>query len=144
VHRTVQFQIGAVTGLQARPGNYPKPLLSRLVVRSVANLEPAREALGVGDVQRGIPLFVNGVGGPGAYERPSDADKSMNLDNVASYQADATTKRPKPVFTCDLAKAISAPTLLSNGERSRRLFLRVLDQLEIRLPKRERVEIAAR
>src|SRR4029077_6432963 len=34
--------------------NYPRPLPSRLVVRSVANLAPAREALGVGDVQRGF------------------------------------------------------------------------------------------
>ena len=46
------------------------------------------EALKIGDVQRGIPMFVDVVGGPGAYERRSDADKKMNLDNVASYQAD--------------------------------------------------------
>jgi hypothetical protein len=39
-------------------------------------------------------LFVNGVGGPGAYERGSDADKKMNLDNVASQEADATTSPP--------------------------------------------------
>ena len=57
---------------------------------------PAREALKAGDTKAGIPLFVNAVGGPGAYERRSDADKMMNLDNVASYQADATTKRPSP------------------------------------------------
>lgn len=107
------------------------------------NLAPAREALKVGDVRRGIPLFVNGVGGPGAYERRSDADKQMNLDNVASYQADATTNRPRPVFTCDMAKAITAPTLLSNGERSPRMFHRVIDRLEVCLPNREKIEIAA-
>src|SRR3954453_8858651 len=72
-------------------------------------LAPAREALKAGDTKAGIPLFVNGVGGPGAHERRSDADKQMNLDNIASYQADATTKRPRPVFTCDMAKAINAP-----------------------------------
>jgi gamma-glutamyltranspeptidase/glutathione hydrolase len=61
-------------------------------------VEPgAPEALKAGDTKAGIPLFVNGVGGPGAYERRSDADKKMNSDNVASYQADATTKRPRPV-----------------------------------------------
>jgi pimeloyl-ACP methyl ester carboxylesterase len=107
------------------------------------NLAPAREALKVGDVRRGIPLFVNGVGGPGAYERRSDADKQMNLDNVASYQADATTKRPRPIFTCNMAKVITAPTLLSNGERSPPLFHRVMDQLEVCLLNRERVKIAA-
>jgi non-heme chloroperoxidase len=80
---------------------------------------------------------------PGAYERRSDADKKMNLDNLASYQADATTTRPRPVFTCEMAKAITAPTLLSNGERSPRLFHRVIEQLEICLPNSERIEIAA-
>jgi non-heme chloroperoxidase len=91
-----------------------------------SNFSPAREAFKVGDTQRDIPLFVNGVRGPGAYERRSDADKKMNLDNVASYQADATRKRLRPVFTCEMAKAINAPTLLSNGERSPKFFCRIL------------------
>jgi non-heme chloroperoxidase len=52
---------------------------------------PAREAVKAGDVKTGIPLFVNAVGGPGAYERRSNADQKMNFDNVASFQADATT-----------------------------------------------------
>ena len=89
-----------------------------------------------------VPLFVNGVGGPGTYERRSDADKKMNLDNVASSQADATTKRPRPVFTCEMAKAITAPTLLSNGERSPKFFYLIMDQLESCLPNRERIVIA--
>lgn len=105
-------------------------------------LAPAREALEAGDIKAGVPLFVNAVGGPGAYERRSDADKMMNLDNVASYQADATTKRPRPVFTCEMAKAINVPTLLSNGERSPKFFYRVIDQLEVCLPDRERIVIA--
>jgi non-heme chloroperoxidase len=106
------------------------------------SLAPAREALRTGDAQRGIPLFVNVTGGPGAYERRSDAAKKMNLDNVASYQADATTKRPRPVFTCDMAKAINAPTLLSNGERSPKFFHLIADQLESCLPNRERIVVA--
>ncbi len=107
-----------------------------------SGLAPAREALKAGDTKAGIPLFVNGVGGPGAYERRSDAEKKMNADNVASYQADATTKRPRPVFTCDMAKAINVPTLLSNGERSPKFFHRIADQLEICLPNRERIVVA--
>jgi non-heme chloroperoxidase len=102
----------------------------------------AREAFKAGDVKAGIPLFVNAVAGPGGYERRSDADKKMNLDNAASHQADATTKRPRPVFTCDMAKAIDAPTLLSNGERSPKFFHLIVDQLEVCLPNRERIVIA--
>jgi non-heme chloroperoxidase len=105
-------------------------------------LAPAREALKAGETKAGIPLFVDAVGGQGAYERRSDADKKMNLDNVASYQADATTKRPRPVFTCDMAKAINAPVLLSNGERSPKFFYRIIDQLEVCFPNHQRIVIA--
>ena len=107
-----------------------------------AKMTQAREPLKIGDIQRGIPLFVNAVGGPGAYERRSDADKKMNLENVASYQADATTNRPRPVFTCEMAKAIIAPTLLTAGERSPQMFHRVVDQLMVCMPNAEKMEIA--
>jgi len=103
---------------------------------------PAREAAKAGDTQRAIPLFVDAVGGPGAYERRPDADKKMNLDNVASFQADATTKLPRPVFTCEMAKAIKVPTLLSSGERSPKFFYLIMDQLEACLANRERIVIA--
>jgi non-heme chloroperoxidase len=105
-------------------------------------LVQAREALKAGDTKTGIPLFVNAVGGPGAYERRSDAAKKMNSENVASYQADATTKRPRPMFTCEMAKTINAPTLLSNGERSPKFFYWIMDQLEVCLPNHERIVIA--
>ena len=105
-------------------------------------LAPGRAALKAGDTKTGIPLFVDGVGGPGAYQRRSDAAKKMNAENVASYQADATTKRPRPVFTCEMAKAIKAPTLLSDGERSPKFFYWIIDQLEVCLPNHERIVIA--
>jgi pimeloyl-ACP methyl ester carboxylesterase len=105
-------------------------------------LAAAREAIRAGNAEIGIPLFVNGVGGAGAYERRSDVDKQMNLDNFATYRADAMTKRPRPVFTCDMAKTINAPTLLSNGESSPKFFHRIIDQLASCLPNQERATIA--
>jgi non-heme chloroperoxidase len=105
-------------------------------------LAPGRAALKAGDTKTGIPLFVDGVGGPGAYQRRSDAAKKMNAENVASYQADATTNQPRPVFTCEMANAIKAPTLLSNGERSPKFFYWIIDQLEVCLPNHERIVIA--
>jgi len=119
------------------------PTSTDILKEFVGKQAPAREAFKAGDAQRGIPMIVDGIGGPGAYERRSDAQKKMDLDNVASYQADATTKRPRPVFTCEMAKKITAPTLLSNAERSPRVFHLVIDQLERCLPSAERVEIAA-
>ncbi|WP_223975803.1 alpha/beta fold hydrolase [Bradyrhizobium sp. RD5-C2] len=88
-------------------------------------------------------MIVDAIGGPEAYERRSDAQQKMNLDDVASYQADATTKRPRPVFICEMARKFMAPTLLSNAERSPSVFHLVVDQLERCLPNRERVEIPA-
>src|SRR5450631_1541133 len=105
-------------------------------------LAPARGALKVGDTKNGIPLFVDGVGGPGAYDRRSAAEKNMNSDNAASYVADATTNRPRAVFTCDMAKAVAAPVLLLNGERSQDFFFRINDQLEACLPNSERIMVA--
>ena len=107
-----------------------------------AGQAPAREAFKAGDTAAAIPLFVNAVGGPGAFDRRSDADKQMNRDNAASAQADAITTRPRPVFTCEMAKAISAPVLLSNGERSPKFFHLITDQLANCLPNRERIVVA--
>ena len=105
-------------------------------------LAPAREALKAGDTKCRHTAFRQRRRWTRAYERGSDADKRMNSDNVASYQADATTKRPRPVFACDMAKKMIAPTLLSNGERSPKFFYRILDQLEVCLPNHERIVIA--
>jgi non-heme chloroperoxidase len=132
-------QRAGVIRSRAHPGRTSQPLRPSLSFRYK---QPAREAVKAGDAKAGIPLFVNAVGGPGSYERRSDADKKMNLDNVASYQADATTRRPRPVLTCEMAKAINAPTLLSNGERSPKFFYRIIDQLEVCLPNRERIVVA--
>lgn len=103
---------------------------------------PAREAFRAGDTAAAIPLFVDAVGGAGAYERRSDADKKMNRDNAASAQADAITSRPRPVFTCEMAKAIGAPALLTSGERSPKFFHLITDQLANCLPNRERIVVA--
>jgi non-heme chloroperoxidase len=63
-----------------------------------------------------------------------------------SLRPKATAKcrnvRPRPIFTCEMAKAINAPTLLSNGERSPKFFHRIIDQLEVCLTAHERIVIA--
>jgi non-heme chloroperoxidase len=71
-------------------------------------------------------------------ERRSDADKKMNRDNFATYQADAVTTRPRPNFMCKMANAIVAPTLLLNGELSPKFFHKVNDELGACLPNHER------
>jgi len=105
-------------------------------------LSRAKEVMKSNNAEVAIPLIVNAIGGPGAYERRSEADKKMNLDNLASYQADAKTKRPRVPFTCEMARSINVPVLLTNGEKSPEFFHRIADRLQACLPQCTRASIA--
>lgn len=100
-----------------------------------AQLVLARDAFRRGSVNEGLRLFVDAVGGPGAHERRSVQTKLMMADNASAHLADATTTRPRPVFTCELARRIGAPTLVTRGERSPAVFHRVADELVRCLPR---------
>ncbi|OAF02543.1 hypothetical protein AYJ54_26540 [Bradyrhizobium centrolobii] len=100
-----------------------------------------REAFKKGEVETGLRLFAEGVGGPGTYDRRSESERKMMSDNALSAVADVISSRPRPVFTCDMAKRISAPTLVTNGEHSPEFFQRIVDELERCLPQRTRVKI---
>lgn len=108
-----------------------------------SKLAPAREAFVKDDLDTAVRLFADGVGGPGTYERRSDAVRRMMEDNALAHKADATTRLPRPAFNCDMAKRIAMPVLLTGGERSPPFFGRILDELERCLPNRERVTIPA-
>jgi non-heme chloroperoxidase len=103
----------------------------------------AREAFRARDLVRAVPLFVDAVGGAGAFERRSPADRTMAMDNGLAHVADTISTRPRAPFDCDTAKRITAPTLLTNGERSPQFFHRVTDELERCLPRSERVMVPA-
>ena len=104
-----------------------------------ARTAPAREAFRARDLDRAIPLFVDGVGGPGTFDHRSPADQRMAMDNGLSHLADNITKRPRVPFDCDAAKRITAPALLTNGERSPDFFHRIVDELDHCLSHAQRV-----
>jgi pimeloyl-ACP methyl ester carboxylesterase len=106
-----------------------------------ARFAPPQEALKKGNIDAGLRLFADAVGGPGTYDRRSDSQRKMMLDNAPPHVADATSSR-RPVFTCDMARRISAPTLVTNGERSPEFFHRIVDELERCLPNRTRMYIS--
>ncbi len=106
-----------------------------------ARVTPVREAFLVGDLERGLRLFADAVGGPGTYDRRSEAEHRMMMDNALERVADARASSQPPAFTCEMAKRIAAPTLLMNGARSPALFHRIVDELERCVPNRERVMI---
>ena len=57
-----------------------------------ARLAPSREAFRAGDTLSALRLLADGVGGPGTYDRRSEAVRSMMLDNALSHAADAKTR----------------------------------------------------
>jgi len=108
-----------------------------------ARLAPAREAFAAGDLERGVRIFTDAVRGPGVFDRGSDADKRMAVENALSHVADQVSTRPRAPFGCDQARRVDTPTLLTGGERSTPFFGRILDDLERCLPRVERVMIPA-
>jgi non-heme chloroperoxidase len=95
---------------------------------------PARDAFRKRDLENGLRLFADAVGGPGTYERRSEFDKKMMMDNVDSHIADAISSRPRPQFTCAMAGAIKVPALLIRGGRSPEFFGAILTGLARCLP----------
>lgn len=106
-----------------------------------ARLAPAREAFRARDLERAVRLFTDGVRGPGSFDRQSDADRRMAMDNALSHLADQVSTRPRAAFGCEAAGRVTAPALLTGGERSPAFFGRVLDALERCLPRAERATI---
>ena len=106
-------------------------------------LAPSRDAFRAGGLASGVRLFTDVVSGPGALERRSRNIREMMMANAVAHQADAITIRPRPVFTCDMARKITAPTLISNGDRSPAFFHAVTDQLARCIPNNERATFHA-
>nr|WP_198371864.1 alpha/beta hydrolase [Roseomonas rosulenta] len=105
-------------------------------------LAPARSAFAAGDLNHGVRLFVDAVRGAGAFDRQPEADQRMALDNAASHLADQVSTHPRAPFGCDAASRISAPVLLTGGDRSTPFFAAILDALERCLADSERATVA--
>lgn len=108
-----------------------------------ASLAPAREAFRRGDLRSGVRLFTDAVSGPGVYESRSRSERAMLMDNAVAHQADALSQRPRPVYTCAMARKITAPVLITNGNRSPAFFHRIADELARCVPHARRASFDA-
>jgi non-heme chloroperoxidase len=106
------------------------------------HLTAARAAFAAGDLDLGMRLFADTVGGPGTFDRRPPAERQMMRENVLAHVADAITTRPRPQFTCQMARRITMPALLVNGANSPVFFHRIVDALAACVPVHERVTIA--
>lgn len=106
-----------------------------------ASLEPARVAFRRGNLDLGVRLFADAVGGTGAFDRRSAAFRQMMRDNVLAHVADAVSPRPRPRFTRAMGAAIRAPVLLTTGEHSPPFFHAVANELQRSLRDVRRMQI---
>lgn len=106
---------------------------------------PARQALARGEAETGVRTFINGVIGPGVFDRLPPPARGMMLDNAAAMRAETTTP-PEEYFPAlspaDVGR-LPMPVLLVQGELSPRMFGLITDELARALPDAERATIPA-
>ncbi len=103
--------------------------------------EPAKRAFQRGDLAEGVKLFVDGVLGPGAFDRLSPIARQMLFDNAREMQAEAMAAEYFTLLSCEDVGRITAPVLLLTGELSPKLFHKITDELEHCLAHVERAVI---
>lgn len=106
---------------------------------------PAGQAFARGEAEAGVRTFINGVIGPGAFDRLPPEARGMMLDNAAAMRAETTTPPEQyfPALSTDDVGRLPMPVLLVQGEASPRLFGLITDGLARCLPQAERATIPA-
>jgi pimeloyl-ACP methyl ester carboxylesterase len=106
---------------------------------------PAAQAFARNEAEAGIRMFLDGVLGPGAFDRlPPQASAAM-LDNAAAMRAETTTPPEQyfPDLSTDEVGQLQTPTLLVQGAVSPLMFGLISEELVRCLPHAERVTIPA-
>jgi non-heme chloroperoxidase len=106
---------------------------------------PARQAFARGEAEAGVRTFIDGVIGPGAFDRLPPEARGMMLDNAAAERAETMTPSEQyfPALSADDVGRLPMPVLLVEGEVSPRMFGPITDELARALPEAERATISA-
>jgi esterase len=100
----------------------------------------AAALIGEGKIEEGLTVVAEHTGGPGAWEKRSEARKEVNRANARTLLGQINEQR-KPYARAE-AQGIATPTLLIGGAQSQPQFGRILDALEPVIPNATRVTIA--
>ena len=95
--------------------------------------------IAAGRIDKGLSQFAERIGGPGAWNRWSAAEKQHGRDNASSMLGQVDENR-KP-FSLAAAQSIEAPTLLVNGANSQPSFVATVEALSGAIPDVRRVVI---
>lgn len=92
----------------------------------------AAERIAAGDIDGGLQVFVDRIGGPGTWARRPAASKQMRRDNAGTLIGQINEQRAP--FSKAEAEAVRAETLLIGGALTKGLLREVLDALTTAIP----------
>lgn len=96
--------------------------------------KPAGKAIRKGKVEEGIRIFVDGVVEEGAFDSFPEQVRNQIMENACEFRAETSSPDFWTRFSCDDAGKITTPILLLTGDRSRRMFRLILEELDRCLP----------
>lgn len=97
-----------------------------------AHVDRSSEMIAAGDLQGGLRAFIEGINGPGAWDRLPAADRQMREDNAHTLLAQVNEGREP--FTRAEAEALTVPTLFIGGTDTPGLLPVVLRALAAHVP----------
>jgi pimeloyl-ACP methyl ester carboxylesterase len=106
-----------------------------------AALQSARGLIARGDRDAALRAFVDAVFGAGAYQLLPMSTREMLTDNLPELRREAEAPPGDPHFTCDDARAVTAPVLLLTGGSSPSFFKAIDERLAECLPSVEAVTV---
>jgi esterase len=99
---------------------------------SRAHVAQASEKIAAGDLEGGLQVFVDGINGPGAWDKLAPGDRMMREDNAYTLLAQVNEGR-QPYGKADAA-SLSVPTLFIGGADTPGLLPIVLRALAANVP----------
>lgn len=97
-----------------------------------AHVAQSSEKIATGDLEGGLRAFIDGINGPGAWDRLPAADRQMREDNAHTLLAQVNEGRQP--FARAEAEALSVPTLFVGGADTPGLLPVVLRALAAHVP----------
>lgn len=102
---------------------------------SRAHVAQSSKRIAAGDLEGGLQIFIDGINGPGAWEKLPLVDRQMRADNAYTLLAQVNEGR-RPYSKAD-AEALSLPTLFVGGADTTGLLPVVLQVLAAHTPHAE-------
>jgi pimeloyl-ACP methyl ester carboxylesterase len=103
--------------------------------------EPVRRAFECGDIERGVRIFTDGIGGPGYFDSLPAGARAARLQNARALQALMQSSDAFPALAREDVWCLAVPILIIEGEQTIRIHRLVDDEILRCVPGSERIVI---